>query len=188
MTLLTDDQFNAELDKAVQIVKRFLADVPATSLPPGLSVIAWDATASAKQTLPIFLADFADEKKYTILEAVGQKLAKDQVDVLAVFLVTEVWLRRPQETPSGPVYGAITGEAVSVAGAAHDGRKNLCLLPIQRGRDRRILLEPAKAIVMEYQAGGASQVHSDLLDALWNGYRKGRARGRPGIGTPPSDN
>lgn len=188
MTQLTDNEFNAELDKAVEVVKRFVADVPVTTLPPSMTVIVWDAFTAAKQKMPIVLAEFSGERKYDVLHAVGFRLAREGLDVLAVFLTSEVWLRKPKMTADGATYGRIKGEAVSVAGATHDGRRNLCLLPIRRGRNRRIILEAARASVMRHEAGSRSRVGGVLLAAFWHGYQRGRVRRRPGSGRPPSGN
>ncbi len=169
-------------------MKRFVADVPVTSLPPSMTVIVWHASAAANQKMPIVLAGFSEERKYGGLQAVGRRLAREGLDVLAVFLTSEVWLREPKMTPDGPAYGPIKGEAVSVAGTTQDGRRNLCLLPVRRGRNRRIILKTAKASVMRHRAGSRSKVGGDLLTAFWHGYQRGRVRRRPRSGAPPSGN
>jgi hypothetical protein len=109
-----------------------------------------------------------DAGKYETIEAVGRRLASDGVDVMAVFLSSEGWLREPRQTRDGLVYGRVLGEAVTVAGATRDGRRNLAIIPLERGPGGT--LQAGEPVVTEYDPAQPDQVSGDLLTAFWTAY------------------
>jgi hypothetical protein len=145
-----------------------LADGRQAGFPTLLTVVAWDAASAKRQSVLIGLGLPNDAGKYETLEAVGRRLASDGVDVMAVFLSSEGWLREPRQTPDGLVYGRIVGEAVSIAGATGDGRRNLAIIPLERRPGGT--LKAGEPVVTEYDPAQPDQVSGDLLTAFWAAY------------------
>jgi hypothetical protein len=141
------------------------------AFPAVLTLVVWDAAAARRAKMPVGLVLRSDGEKYEALEKVGRRVASDGVDVMAVFLSSEAWLREPRETPAGPAYGPIKGEAVTIAGATGDGRRNLCVLPVERNRDHVMRLGRGEALVQEFDPASRARVEGDLLSAFWAGYR-----------------
>jgi hypothetical protein len=167
---LSDGGFNTELHEVARAAQRYLAEGGKTSFPAILTAITWNAAAGRRERMLIGLV-FPDGRKYESLEKLGRRLASDGIDVMAIYLSSEAWMREPRETPGGLAYGRITGEAVTIAGATGDGRRNLCILAVERGRDRVMRFGRVEPLIQEFDPASPARVEGDLLSAFWAGYR-----------------
>lgn len=181
---LSDDDFNAELDKLVKQEMDYLLENPTDGVIPKIfTIMSKDGKPNGELERAIVMMvnpDFEDsQKKFDTFQAMGYKFAEDNRNVIAVFQISEAWVSQQEKNESGefmrPSEDPNRAEAIIVAGLTVDGRSNFSATSFEKVTDKKVIFTKTPQ-VFKYDPDAKNQeFQNNLLGEFFKGYLKGMA-------------
>lgn len=177
--LMTDAQFNEQLEMAVHWAKKVLDDKPQTGFVPSLIALGIPTepdgkTPMASGPIPITIAmlpDFNADHRHEQIRQVGYRLGKESGPIWAIFLVTEAWLSiQAHDQPrryAKPEQDPQRQEIVNVAALAIDGRSASAHVKTTRNKKNHFVA--GEVVVHPYAIDGKATMQNNICKPFFEG-------------------
>lgn len=195
---LSDDDFNAELDKLVENEMDYLLKNPTDGVMPKIfTIMSKDGKPNGELERAVVMMvnpDFEDQdKKFEIFQAMGYKFAEDNHNIIAVFQISEAWVSQQEKNESGefmrPSEDPNRAEAIIVAGLTIDGRSNFSAIPFEKVTEKKVIFTKTPQVFKYDPDAKNPEFQNNLLGEFFKGYLKGMALKMlaKGLGVTPEE-
>jgi hypothetical protein len=164
---MSDEAFNGHLDRITEGFAGFKSDPESPEMNKIIGIAPYADDNGKTEVFTIILGITGDhwddwEKRKIYLEVAGAQLRKDKKDIVAGFLISEIWVSN-EDIKTGVRSGR--REALMIIGQTVDGRNNFSLGVVKKDRT----LEPFQT---QYYGEGLEipTIENRILDAFLMGY------------------